>query len=211
MYADKDPRTHAIIGAAMAVHSTLGTGFLEAVYQESLAIECNAKEIPFRREVELPITYKNLTLQTHYRADFICYDSIVIEIKALSGLTNAHQAQVINYLKASGLELGLLINFGTSRLEYKRLINSHLRTSASSADQKSKSPQIAQMDTDEETPHHNHLRKSASSADQKNTGVGSNSPQMSQMNADGENPYHNHLRTSASSADQESNGSLSND
>ncbi len=136
MSADrKDPRTHAIIGAAMDVHRTLGNGFLEAVYQEALAIELARRDIPSKREVELPISYKGVRLACSYRADFICYESIVVELKALSGITGVEQAQVINYLKASGFELGLLLNFGAARLEYKRLIRTgNLRSSATSVD-----------------------------------------------------------------------------
>jgi GxxExxY protein len=108
----------------MEVHRQLGCGFLEAVYQEALAIEFDLREIPCRREVELPVSYKKRRLATHYRADFICYDTVIVELKALSKLGGTTQAQVINYLKASGLETGLVLNFGTASLEYKRFIHS---------------------------------------------------------------------------------------
>jgi GxxExxY protein len=118
----RDPLTYAIIGACMAVHNELGHGFLEAVYQEALAIEFTRRNIPFVREKKLVINYIGLQLATHYEADFVCYDSIILELKALSDLNPAHFAQVINALKATNYERGLLVNFGAPRLEYKRLI-----------------------------------------------------------------------------------------
>jgi GxxExxY protein len=127
----KDPRTYAIIGAAMEVHRQLGRGFLEAVYQEALELELELRQIPCQREVELPIFYKKQRLKTFYRADFICYDSVLVELKALAKLSGVEEAQIINYLKATGLETGLLLNFGASSLEYKRFAYTH--------------PQIAQM------------------------------------------------------------------
>jgi GxxExxY protein len=115
--------TYSIIGAAMETHKFLGCGFLEPVYQEALAIEFALQNIPFAREVILPIYYKGRLLQKTYIADFICYDKIIVELKALSGLTGEHQAQVLNYLKATKYKLGLLINFGKKSLDYKRLIS----------------------------------------------------------------------------------------
>jgi GxxExxY protein len=119
---ERDQQTHAIIGAAMDVHRTLGPGFLEPIYHEALAIELGERGIPFRREVGLPVSYKGRRLACSYRADFVCYDSIITELKALCALTGVEHAQVINYLKATGLRLGLLLNFGASRLEIKRLV-----------------------------------------------------------------------------------------
>ncbi len=118
----QDPETHAIIGAAMEVHRILGPGFLEPVYQEAFAIELGDRGIPFQRERELPVSYKKRRLACSYRADFVCYESIITELKALSALTGVEQAQVLNYLKATGLRRGLLLNFGASRLEMKRLV-----------------------------------------------------------------------------------------
>ena len=119
---ERDPQTYAIIGAAMEIHRQLGHGFLEAVYQEAAVIEFPLMQIPFEREVALPIKYKNILLPIHYRADFVCYSEIIVEFKALSRLSSAEEAQLLNYLKATGLKRGLLINFGASSLQYKRLV-----------------------------------------------------------------------------------------
>jgi GxxExxY protein len=119
---ENDPRTFAIIGAAMEVHNQLGCGFLEAVYQGALAIEFSKRSIPFRREVRLPIHYKGQLLATVYCADFICFASVVIELKALAHMSGTEEAQVINYLKATGYEVGLLLNFGGRSLQHRRLV-----------------------------------------------------------------------------------------
>ena len=111
-----------IIGAAMNVHKELGCGFLEAVYAEALVIELAELGIPYIREALLQIDYKGHTLRKSYVADFICYDKIIIELKALSSLDNAFEAQVLNYLKATGYKLGILINFGEQSLKYKRIV-----------------------------------------------------------------------------------------
>lgn len=128
----KDPRTHSIIGAAMEVHRELGFGFAEPVYQEAMAIELTTRGIPFQDRVELAIAYKGQPLSTKYIPDFICFDSVIVELKALSAIGGIEQAQVLNYLKATGIEIGLLINFGTPSLEFKRLYFSkqHLRKSS---------------------------------------------------------------------------------
>jgi GxxExxY protein len=122
---ERDPRTYAIIGAAMEVYRQLGCGFLEAVYQEALELELAARGIPFRPQTELTVHYKGQRLQCTYCADFICFDTIVVEIKALAKLSGTEEAQIINYPKATGLEIGLLINFGTRSLEYRRFIRSN--------------------------------------------------------------------------------------
>lgn len=134
MKENRDPQTYAIIGAAMAVHGELGRGFLETVYHEAMAIELEERGIPYRLEVNLPIEYRGKRMATSYRADMICYDSVVVELKALTGLTRTEEAQVINYLKASGYQVGLLLNFGAGSLEYRRLVLSESAPSAKSAD-----------------------------------------------------------------------------
>ena len=131
-YLYKD-ETYAIIGAAFEVHKILGAGFLEAVYQEALEKEFLLKNIPFEKEKQLKIWYKEQELSKYYVTDFLCYGHIIVELKALSTLTNEHLSQVINCLKASGNEIGLLINFGQQSLEYKRVIFS---------------PQITQINTE---------------------------------------------------------------
>ncbi|MCE9563409.1 MAG: GxxExxY protein [Planctomycetes bacterium] len=119
---ENDPRTYALIGAAMEVHGQLGCGFLEAVYQEALEIELVARGIPFRPQVELPIRYKGRVLKTFYKADVLSHDAVAVEIKALSQLGPAEEAQVLNYLKATGYDTGLLLNFGRTSLQYKRYV-----------------------------------------------------------------------------------------
>lgn len=118
-----DPRTYTIIGAAMEVHKRLGDGFLEAVYHEALAVEFTRQQIPFESEVRIPILYRQVELQTRYRADFICFNQIVVEIKAIKSLSPIEKAPLLHYLKATSSHLGLLINFGSPSLQYKRFIN----------------------------------------------------------------------------------------
>ena len=120
---DRDRETFAVIGAAMEVHRRLGHGFLEAVYQEALEVEFELRSIPARREVELPISYKGRTLHCRYKADFICFESLIVELKAIGALAAKDQSQVINYLKASNISRAILLNFGSPSLEYKRLVH----------------------------------------------------------------------------------------
>ncbi len=110
----RDPKTFAIIGAAMEVHREMGCGFLERVYQESLAVELAIRKIPFQREIELPVQYKGQPLDAIYKPDFICYESVIVETKALSLITGLEAAQLLNYLKITGYKVGLLINFGVT-------------------------------------------------------------------------------------------------
>jgi GxxExxY protein len=119
----KDEQTQAIIGAAMKVHSELGCGFLEQVYQCALAVELGNQGIPFNREVELPVYYLGQKLECYYRIDFICHDDILVELKALKKLAGIEDSQVINYLKASSMRRALLLNFGGKSLEFKRFVN----------------------------------------------------------------------------------------
>ena len=120
--SSQDPRTFAIIGAAYEVHRVLGAGFLELLYKDALAIEFVERKIPFRAEAPCSVEYKGQPLRGEYRIDFVCFDEIVLEVKARSITGPADHAQVINYLASSRLRCGLLLNFGASKLERKRFI-----------------------------------------------------------------------------------------
>jgi GxxExxY protein len=114
---------YAIVGAAIEVHRELGSGFLEAVYQEALELELISRQIPFVPRQSLTIYYKTRPLKKEYEADLICYQQIIVELKALSKLSSREEAQLLNYLKATGLRVGLLINFGSvGKLEWTRLV-----------------------------------------------------------------------------------------
>jgi GxxExxY protein len=120
--------TYAILGACFEVYKDKGCGFLEAVYQECLRIELLHRGIPFEPEVALPLMYRGQVLQTSYRADFVCFGKIIIEIKAVSTLLDEHRAQLLNYLAVTGFELGMLINFGHyPKIEHERLANTRPR------------------------------------------------------------------------------------
>jgi GxxExxY protein len=118
-----DSQTYDIIGAAMEVHRILGCGFLESVYREAFSIELHLRGIPFVREVLLPIEYRGQLLRVGYRIDFMCFESVLVEIKALPALGKIEHAQAVNYLRASKRERGLLLNFGGPSLEYKRVVS----------------------------------------------------------------------------------------
>ena len=118
-----ESETYRIIGAMMEVHKTLGCGFLEAVYQEALAIEFDLQKIPYVKEKKLLLFYKEVQMEKFYVADFLCYDKIVVEIKALSALISTHDSIMINYLNATKFKVGILGNFGEKSLKYKRLVN----------------------------------------------------------------------------------------
>jgi GxxExxY protein len=135
-----DPETYAIIGAAIEVHKELGPGFLEAVYQAALALEFIERQIPFQPELALPVRYKGKLLTCSYRADFVCFRDVIVETKAITQLTKADQAQLLNELKATGHHRGLLLNFGSPTLEHLRLVfgaNPNLCKSVQSVDQSS--------------------------------------------------------------------------
>ena len=117
-----DPETFAIIGAGMEVHRELGHGFLEAVYQDAFAVELASRQIPFEREKPLQITYKCGILPSTYKADFVCFGSVLVECKALPSIGGIEESQVLNYLRITGLSRALILNFGTRSLVCKRLV-----------------------------------------------------------------------------------------
>jgi GxxExxY protein len=117
-----DSRTFSIIGAAMEVHRTLGCGFLEVFYRDALAIEFGLRSIPFDSEVACGVDYKGHLLRGHYRIDFVCYTEVIVEVKARTSTGPGDEAQVLNYLAATGHQVALLLNFGGSRLDYRRFV-----------------------------------------------------------------------------------------
>lgn len=111
-----------IVGLCMIVHRELGAGFLEGVYQEALEIEFVKADIDYLRECQIEINYKGVILDKKYYADFLCYNEIILELKAVKSLDDNHMAQIMNYMKATDKKVGLLINFGSRSLEYKRVV-----------------------------------------------------------------------------------------
>ncbi len=117
---------YQIISAAIEVHKELGSGFLESVYEECMSIESKTKNIPYETQVQLPIHYKGGKIKKAFIADYIGFGKIIVELKCIPKLTKIEEAQIINYLKATGLKVGLLINFGSKgKLEWRRYIFSH--------------------------------------------------------------------------------------
>lgn len=122
MMAIKDnPLAYTVLGAAMKVHRTLGCGFLESVYGDALEVELFAAGVPFVREQEIRVSYDGKFLKSTYRADFVCEESLIVELKAIKSLSNIERAQVLNYLRATGFPAALLINFAQLSLQYEYL------------------------------------------------------------------------------------------
>jgi len=111
-----------IIGLCMEVHNNLGKGFLEIVYKDALEYEFRNNQIPFKREKEYVVKYKDVILPHKFYADFVVFDKIILEVKGMAGIADEHLAQTLNYLKVSGCKLGLIVNFGQSSLQYKRVV-----------------------------------------------------------------------------------------
>ena len=119
---------YAIQGAIFEVYREMGCGFLEAVYQECLEKEFRSRELPFEAQKELLLSYKSQPLSQTYKPDFICYGNIIVELKSVKEIASEHKAQLLNYLKATGLELGLMVNFGAyPKVEIVRIANSNFR------------------------------------------------------------------------------------
>lgn len=120
LYKDE---VYAIIGAAIDVHKELGSGFLESVYEEAMVLESEKRQIPCKTQVKIPVYYKDKKLTKEFMADYIGYGKIIVEFKCIPQLTKIEEAQLLNYLKATNMEVGLLINFGShSKLEWKRYV-----------------------------------------------------------------------------------------
>ena len=126
MVGERDQQTSAVLGAAIEVHRPLGRGFLEAVYQRALCVELGSRDVPHVSEAPVAVRYKGQELGCGYRADVICWpeeDPVLLELKALARLTDIERAQILHYLRATGIRRGLLLNFGAERLEGQRLVN----------------------------------------------------------------------------------------
>lgn len=119
----REDETYKIIGACMKVHQELGSGLLEIIYKDALEIEFRANDIPFVREKEFVVTYRGIVLPHRFNADFVVYDDIILEVKAVKEFSNEHIAQTLNYMKLSDSEIGLLVNFQNKSLTHKRLIS----------------------------------------------------------------------------------------
>lgn len=115
--------TYSLVGICMEVHNELGPGLLEIIYKEAIQWEFENNAIPYEREKEYPVFYKNIRLKKYFFADFVVFNKIILEIKATKGISDEDLAQIINYLKISNCRLGLIVNFGRSKLEFKRLVN----------------------------------------------------------------------------------------
>ncbi|HEV8600394.1 MAG TPA: GxxExxY protein [Gemmatimonadales bacterium] len=122
----RDRQTYQIIGAAMEVHRALGSGFLEPVYQSAFELELGLQQIPHVREAEMAVCYKETLLDVRYRVDFICFGEILVELKALHRLTTIEEMQIIHYLVASKLSRGMLLNFGSASLQFRRFAGPNL-------------------------------------------------------------------------------------
>ena len=117
---------YQLVGACLAVHKDKGNGFVEPVYQDALEIELELAGIPFDSQRNYPVSYRGRVLKHTYTPDLLCFEKIIVELKAAKALTDEHRAQVLNYLKVTGLQLGLLVNFGSHpRLEWERIVRSH--------------------------------------------------------------------------------------
>ena len=119
----REEETKKILNACMEAHNELGNGFLEPIYQEALEEEFKIQNIPYEREKLLTVVYKGKKLNKEYYADFICYGNIIVELKSVSMLSKPHKAQVLNYLNAANMEIGLLVNFGQPSLKWERISN----------------------------------------------------------------------------------------
>jgi len=117
--------SYRIVGSCLAVFNKLGSGFLESVYQEALEIQFKNDKIPFVKERKLHIKFDDIQLDKFFKADYVCFDSIIVELKATPFIHKNDLAQVLNYLRATGMKLGILVNFGEKSLTYKRILNSH--------------------------------------------------------------------------------------
>jgi len=115
--------SYRIIGACFEVYNEKGCGFTEPIYQECLELELGLQTIPFQAQAPLPLSYKGRPLRQRFQPDFMCFGSVIVEIKAVSALTDEHRSQVLNYLNATGFRLGLLVNFGAhGELEWERIV-----------------------------------------------------------------------------------------